>query len=122
MHQIEGRKDKESVALEDKNFAPAVSSEIGAGSRENPKRSKREVLQQKEGNAKQPEPKSQPNEAPHATNLEGPIGVSLLVGFLFMFVVDQLAKMTHSRNKSLSTLGLVIHAFGIFFETELNSF
>jgi hypothetical protein len=45
-------------------------------------------------------------------NLDGTIGVSLLIGFLFMFVVDQLAKLTHNRTKSLSTLGLVIHAFG----------
>ncbi|KAL3072508.1 hypothetical protein niasHS_017482 [Heterodera schachtii] len=43
--------------------------------------------------------------------LNGPIGVSLLVGFLFMHVIDQLSKLSHSRQKGMPTLGLVIHAF-----------
>ncbi|KAI3415798.1 hypothetical protein GPALN_005382 [Globodera pallida] len=43
--------------------------------------------------------------------LNGVIGLSLLVGFLFMHVIDQLSKLSHSRHKGVPTLGLVIHAF-----------
>lgn len=51
------------------------------------------------------------NEKEEAQNLDHSIGIPLLIGFLFMFVVDQISKMSHSRHKSLSTLGLVIHSF-----------
>ncbi|KAF7630999.1 hypothetical protein Mgra_00008774 [Meloidogyne graminicola] len=47
-------------------------------------------------------------------NIDGQIGFPLLIGFLFMFVIEQLTKMgAYGRNssKSVSTIGLVIHAF-----------
>ncbi|KAL7074987.1 hypothetical protein ACQ4LE_006181 [Meloidogyne hapla] len=47
-------------------------------------------------------------------SIDGKIGFPLLIGFLFMFVIEQLTKMgTYGRNnsKSVSTIGLVIHAF-----------
>lgn len=51
-------------------------------------------------------------------NIDGQIGFPLLIGFLFMFVIEQLTKMgAYGRNssKSVSTIGLVIHAFGLIF-------
>jgi hypothetical protein len=50
-------------------------------------------------------------------NARQQIGLSMVVGFLFMFVVDQLANRASSLRQShgsVSTLGLVIHAAGIF--------
>uniref|UniRef100_A0A914HEX6 Zinc transporter ZIP9 n=1 Tax=Globodera rostochiensis TaxID=31243 RepID=A0A914HEX6_GLORO len=64
-------------------------------------------------------PKKKGNDQPQHHNermnnferLNGVIGLSLLVGFLFMHVIDQLSKLSHSRHKGVPTLGLVIHAF-----------
>ncbi|CAK5036423.1 unnamed protein product [Meloidogyne enterolobii] len=97
-------KNKES------NVAPIENNKIKEESNKNlakfPK--KREVLYNKN------HPDKHFDESQHKNSIDGKIGFPLLIGFLFMFVIEQLTKMgTYGRNnsKSVSTIGLVIHAF-----------
>lgn len=58
---------------------------------------------------------SQETDKSHSEFQTSIIGVSLLIGFMFMFVIDQLAKRASSLRAmkgNISTLGLVIHAAG----------
>jgi hypothetical protein len=119
-HNREQRKEKLTIESQGIEEAQKKYIEGSAGIKEDasqenpdPKYEKEHKVRKREVMEKHEEGKAGRNtESETGRNLDGPIGVSLLVGFLFMFVIDQLAKMSHSRNKTLSTLGLVIHAFG----------
>lgn len=71
-----------------------------------------------ETDGKQPEHATTENHQ-HTEEYSSTIGLSLVLGFVFMMVVDQISSRTshemHGKKSATATIGLVVHAAGTFF-------
>ncbi|KAI1730066.1 ZIP zinc transporter domain-containing protein [Ditylenchus destructor] len=119
------KRDLDETNIKEPKFAiPAVmdsKEQHSVAKREVP-----EVVQPQKDAAPQPRPPQQldgqvlhehdteegHNHASELPDFGRAIGVSLVIGFVFMFIIDQFSKSSQAggRNKGTATLGLVIHA------------
>jgi len=49
------------------------------------------------------------------------IGISLILGFIFMMLIDQISQRRNSSKKITATVGLVVHAAGKYHNQDLNN-